>query len=51
MKSEKERKYSEETKPMSIIEFNRMIDRAEKDSAENRFTNVNDLKLNIQTWT
>jgi len=51
LKSEKKRIYSQSPDPMSLDDFNKMIDNAENDSIEGRITDALDLKRDIQSWS
>jgi hypothetical protein len=51
LKSEKKRIYSQSPNPMSLDDFNKMIDNAENDSMEGRITDAHDLKKDIQSWS
>ena len=51
LKSEKKRMYSREPEPMSLDEFNRIIDNAENDSNEGRIVDSRDLKKDVQSWS
>ena len=51
LKSEKKRLYSQETSPMCLEDFNKMIDHSEEDSENGRLTEARDLKKDVQSWT
>jgi hypothetical protein len=50
LKTEKKKIYSKEPEPMTLKEFNAMIDKAEDDSKNKRYKNVHDLKKEVKTW-
>ncbi len=50
LKQEKRNKYIENPKTMSIDDLNEMIDRAEKDSQNNRLTSAEQLDKEIDSW-
>jgi len=47
---EKMKAYEAELSPMSINQFNQIIDKAEDDDANNRMTSTPNLKDEIDTW-
>jgi hypothetical protein len=51
LKSEKTKLYDINPEPLSMNEFNRMIDRAEDDSKNNRVKSVHELKKDVGSWT
>ena len=51
LKKEKEKLLYHEIKPISQSEFNRLIDKAEEDSANNKVVDARDLKKQVQSWT
>lgn len=51
LRSEKRRDYEKSLEPISIDEFNRIIDSAEDDSKNGRVTTSVDLKREIDSWT
>jgi len=48
--SEKKKRYKDGFKPMSIRNFNSLIDQAETDSKNGKFTSATDLKKEIDSW-
>lgn len=48
--SEKKRKFEEGFKPMSMRQFNSLIDQAETDSKNGNLTSASDLKKEIDSW-
>lgn len=50
LKKEKEASYNKKLKPMSMDEFNAIIDIAQKDAVEGRVVLHQDLKKRIKTW-
>jgi hypothetical protein len=51
LKSEKTKLYASPLKPLSMDEFNSMIDAAENDSENNRMKSVHELKRDVESWT
>jgi uncharacterized protein YabN with tetrapyrrole methylase and pyrophosphatase domain len=51
LQTEKQKLYAAEVKPMSVEEFNKMIDSAEDDAANGRFRSAEDLEKDIDSWT
>ncbi len=51
LKSEKTKLYDINPEPLSMNEFNRMIDKAEDDSKNNRVKSVHELKKDVASWT
>ena len=51
LKSEKTKLYDINPEPLSMDEFNRMIDKAEDDSKNNRVKSVHELKKDVASWT
>jgi 16S rRNA A1518/A1519 N6-dimethyltransferase RsmA/KsgA/DIM1 with predicted DNA glycosylase/AP lyase activity len=47
---EKEKMLNKELNPMSLEEFNSIIDSAEKDSANNRLYNAGEILNDIDSW-
>ena len=50
LRSEKQKQFEENLNPMSLDEFNQIIDSAEKDSISNNVTPARDLKKEIDSW-
>lgn len=50
MHEERKKNHEQELKPMSIDQFNEMIDRAEDDFANGRVIEAKDLKNEIAKW-
>ncbi|MFZ4400764.1 MAG: hypothetical protein ACOYO1_12075 [Bacteroidales bacterium] len=50
MHEERKKILEEEIKPISLEQFNEMIDQSEDDFANGRFIEVNDLKNEITKW-
>ncbi len=50
LKQEKKILHERKLKPMSMCEFNEMIDKAKADSEESRVTPHQDMKKKIKTW-
>jgi isopentenyldiphosphate isomerase len=50
MHEERKKIHEQELKPMSLEQFNEMIDRSEDDFANGRVIEVNDLKNEIAKW-
>ena len=48
--SEKKRRFEEGIKPMSMRQFNSLIDQAETDSKNGNLTSASDLKKEIDSW-
>ena len=51
LQTEKQKLYAAEVKPMSVEEFNKMIDSAEEDAANGRFRSAEDLEKDIDSWS
>jgi hypothetical protein len=51
LKFEKTKLYGASTEPLSMEEFNGMIDSAEDDSENNRMRSVHELKSDAESWT
>lgn len=51
LQTEKQKLYAAEVKPMSVEEFNKMIDSAEDDAANGRFRSAEDLEKDIDSWS
>ncbi|MBK0401661.1 hypothetical protein I5M27_01610 [Adhaeribacter sp. BT258] len=51
LQSEKQKLYAAEVNPMSMEEFNKMIDSAEDDAANGRFRSAEDLEKDIDSWS
>lgn len=51
LRSERKKKILEELSPMSLDEFNNLVDQSEEDFKKSRFTETKDLLKNIETWT
>jgi hypothetical protein len=51
LRVEKQKSYKESLQPMSIEEFNDMIDKAEEDSKNGRLISSEDLRKEIDSWT
>lgn len=50
LRAEKKKIYSKIPEPMSIEEFNQMIEKAEKDVEEGRVVEARELKKEVQKW-
>ena len=50
IKQEKKNNLEQNLNPMSISDFNKMIDQAKKDSEEGRVISHQDLKTKIKSW-
>lgn len=48
---EKRKHYAQELQPLSMDEFNKMIDDAENDVKQGNVVNANKLMKDINTWT
>jgi hypothetical protein len=51
LRVEKQKMYEESIQPMSIKEFNQVIDNAEEDSQNGRLISSEDMKKEISSWT
>ena len=51
LKTEKQKLYSKNVSPMTIHEFNEMIDRAEDDAANGRTKSIDELNNDIDEWS
>lgn len=51
LRLERKKQIDESLVPMSLDEFDSMINRAEKDSEENKLTNAKILRKNIDSWS
>ena len=51
LKSEKKKIYDQDLEPMSMNDFNEMIDNAENDSIEGRMMDAHNLKKDVQSWS
>ena len=51
LRNEKQSIYEEPIKPMSIDEFNELIDKAEEDSKNGRLMSSDEMKKEIDSWT
>ena len=51
LQTEKQKLYAAEVKPMSVEEFNKMIDSAEDDAENGRFRSAEDLEKDIDSWS
>jgi hypothetical protein len=49
--AEKLKTYEKSLQPMSMKEFNEMIDNAEEDSKNGRLISLEDMKKEIDSWT
>lgn len=49
--AEKQKTYEKSLQPMSMREFNEMIDKAEDDSKNGRLISSEDMKKEIDSWT
>ena len=49
--TEKKKLYSENISPMSIADFNRIIDNSEEDAASGRVKDTYELDKDIDSWT
>ncbi|MHA6246709.1 hypothetical protein ACXYMU_02145 [Pontibacter sp. CAU 1760] len=49
--SEKKKLYSESISPMSLTDFNRIIENSEDDAANGRVKGIQELDKDIDTWT
>lgn len=49
--AEKKKLYSENLSPMSLTDFNRIIDSSEDDAASGRVKNIFELDKDIDSWT
>jgi hypothetical protein len=49
--AEKLKTYEKSLQPMSMKEFNEMIDKAEEDSKNGRLISLEDMKKEIDSWT
>ena len=49
--SEKKKLYSESFSPMSLTDFNRIIDNSEDDAASGRVKEIHELDKDIDSWT
>lgn len=50
LRSEKRKLYEQRAEPLSMEEFNRMIDDAEDDSKNNRVKSADELINDVKTW-
>lgn len=50
LRSEKHKQFEENLSPMSLGEFNQIIDSAEMDSRNNNLTLAKDLKKEVDSW-
>ncbi len=50
LEEEKSKLYSSDIEPLTIEEFNKMIDKAEYDSKKNKVKSAYELKKEITTW-
>jgi hypothetical protein len=48
--TEKQKGYARTLEPMTMVEFNRIIENAENDSKSGRLTPASDLKNEINSW-
>jgi hypothetical protein len=51
LRVEKQKMYEKSIQPMSIKEFNQVIDNAEEDSQNGRLISSEDMKKEISSWT
>ena len=51
LRTEKLKQYEAELKPMSQVEFDDLIDRAETDAAAGRVTSASSLRKDIDNWS
>lgn len=51
LKTEKTKLYDINPEPLSMDEFNHMIDKADDDSKNNRVKSVHELKKDVAAWT
>ena len=51
LKLEKQKMYAKGVSPMSVAEFNNMIDRAEDDAANGRTKSIDELNNDIDAWS
>ncbi len=51
LRLEKMKTYESELSPMSYKQFNELIDKAEDDSKNGKFTSGSDLRNEIDSWT
>jgi hypothetical protein len=42
--------YSENTSPMSLADFNQIIDKAEEDASDRRVKDIHELNTDIDSW-
>ncbi|MEO8211045.1 MAG: hypothetical protein ABI840_10830 [bacterium] len=50
LEEEKSKLYSSDIEPLTMEEFNKMIDKAENDSKKNKVKSAYELKKEITTW-
>lgn len=50
MQAEKKRLYEKEMTPMSVSDFNNMLDKAEEDAAKGRTKSADELNHDIDSW-
>jgi len=51
LRSERKKKILKDLSPMTMDEFNNLVDLSEDDFKKGRYTETNDLLKNIETWT
>ncbi len=51
LRSERKKKILKDLSPMTMDEFNNLVDQSEDDFKKGRYTETNDLLKNIETWT
>jgi len=51
LSAEKKKLYAEKFSPMSLIDFNRIIDNSEEDAANGRVKETHELDKDIDSWT
>lgn len=50
LRSERKKKILKELSPMTMNEFNSLVDQSEEDFKKGRYTDTNDLLKSIETW-